>query len=226
MKRLFLFILLLLMANGFANAEKGCVIGNSTVAAYAGQKSIAYYLLTAPDIAQGVTVDSLAYPGHTIVQQQTLFLASANKSNYDWIVVEIGLNDLKPSESAATALGQYQALVDSINVYKKAGAKLILSTMIPCKARLLNLYGATDGLVSYQKWLDMNTAIMGSGANAITGADYTINTHTAVLNDGSGNLAAKYDTGDGIHENNAARIIIAYYWSALLKSAGFMRSGF
>ena len=81
--------------------------------------------------------------------------------------------------------------------------------MIPCKARLLSLYGATQGAVSYQKWLDLNESLAGLGPNPITGVDGRITAHEPLMNDGSGNLLAAYDLGDGIHPNAAGRQINA-----------------
>ena len=121
-----------------------------------------------------------------------------------------------PSESAASALARYQTLVNDINT-SSPQAKVILGTMTPCRQRLINVYGAVDGLVSYQKWLDMNEAIKGNGANAITGADATAYAHTDLLNDGNGNLKPEYEIVglvDHIHENSAGRLIVAESWMA------------
>jgi hypothetical protein len=84
--------------------------------------------------------------------------------------------------------------------------------MNPCKQRMIDLYGAVNGLVAYQKWLDMNEAIRGEGANALTGMDATVTGHTDAMNDGSGNLAAAYDIGDHIHENEAGRELVSVWW--------------
>ena len=58
----------------------------------------------------------------------------------------------------------------------------------------------------------MITAIKGNGSTPITGVDFRVSHHTSLLDDGSGNLAAIYDIGDHIHENNAGRQIIARVW--------------
>lgn len=186
------------------------VIGDSTVASYLSQTAIA----TLFNASGNFTMIDVSHPGDTIAQQKTLYdaLTVGNKRFMRYVVVQIGLNDLVPSESAATALGRYQALINDINAIKGAGTKILLVTMNPCKQRLIDVYGATDGLVSYQKWLDMNEAIRGNGANAVTGASGYVDSHTTALNDGNGNLKAEYDMGDHIHENNAARQIIANAW--------------
>lgn len=188
----------------------GCCIGDSTVAAYAGGTAVASLLFNQTEITKGYSCTNLAVPGHTINQQLTVWNAFANKLDMDWIVVQIGLNDLNPADSLSSALGCYQNLINTINSTKRAGAKILLATMIPCKERLFDLY-TTNGEISYQKWLSINDAIMG-GINSITSVDHRINEHTSLLNDGNGNLLPQYDTGDHIHENTAAREIIASVW--------------
>jgi hypothetical protein len=186
------------------------IVGDSTVATYApffGVKDYLYPSVSVTDVSAG---------GNTILQQNTAFnaLASGVKSAFNYVFVQTGLNDSLPAESAATALGRYQTLINDINTASPS-AFIVVGTMTPCKQRLIDGYGAVNGLVSYQKWLDMNEAIKGNGVNAITGVDARAYAHTDLLNDGNGNLAAPYDThADGlhIHENNAGRQIVADSW--------------
>jgi len=186
-----------------------CCIGDSTIALYLTVNSpIAYFLR-----ATG-TITDIAHAGDTIAQQKTLYdaLSSGTKSGFNYVFVQVGLNDLDPAESAATALARYQGLIDDINT-NSPSAKVVCGTMNPCKQRLIDVYGAVNGPIAYQKWLDMNTAITGSGPNAITGVDQVVTRHTTQLNDGSGNLASAYDLGDHIHENNDGRGIVASSWN-------------
>lgn len=190
----------------------GLALGDSTVAAYAGQNSVTSYLYTSDQLSNGWTVNDVAVPGHTIAQQKTVYLSTASRSTVDYTIAEVGLNDLNPAEAASVAIARLQDLVDTINTNKKVGSLTIISTMTPARQRLIDVYGAINGPLSYQKWLDMNNAIKGLGSTPITGVDYRISNHTPLLDDGVGNLAAIYDTGDHIHENNAARQIIARVW--------------
>lgn len=206
-------------------ASKGLIIGNSTITAYLGYTEVGVYVFTTADTAAGSTYFNQAVPGHTISDQLTVYRADGNKSTYDWIIVEIGLNDLSISNSAATTLGAYQRLIDTIRLYSKAGAKILVSAMTPCRQRLDTLYGGTNGPLSYQKWIDMNYAIMGGGSNKITGVDYRINDHVAKLSDGDGRLLWYYEgPGDHIHENNAGRQVIGLTWRKALNDLGFLRS--
>jgi lysophospholipase L1-like esterase len=202
--------------------SKGCIIGNSTIAPYLGQNGIDFYLLSIRDIQNGNSCVNLAVPGHTINQQLLLWESDKNKKLYDWIIIEIGLNDLDPKETANIALERYQNMVNTIYSQKKSSAKIILSAMTPARQRLINLYGSKDGNLSYQKWLNMNSAIMGNGDKRITGCDYRIGTHSELLNDGNGNLALIYDMGDQVHENNSGRRIIAAVWKTMLYTIGYL----
>lgn len=193
---------------------RGIALGDSTIAAYLGTNPVMDYVDTA------LTKTTLAAPGDTINQQRAAFVASSLRDDARWAVAQIGLNDLDPAEAASVAIARLQTLVDVMNVYTRPATKIFISKMIPCRTRLINLYGGTNGPIAYQKWLDMNDAIAGLGATPITGVDGRITAHEPLMNDGSGNLAAIYDTGDGIHPNNAGREVIGNAWEDALRSAG------
>lgn len=188
------------------------VIGDSTVSAYSGNNAVFSYL------PYSKAPISVATPGETIAQQKTRWdaLTAAQYRAMSAVFIQVGLNDLDPAESAATALGRLQSLVTKIRADLPLASPIVIATMIPCRARLIAVYGGTNGPVAYAKWLAMNDAIAGNGGSAITGVEYRVTSHTAALNDGSGNLAAAYDTGDSIHPNNAGRQVIASAWAALL----------
>lgn len=189
-------------------------LGDSTIAAYASQNNV-------PDYITGIGESfNFAVPGQTIAQQQARWNALTDYTPYRAVIVQVGLNDMNPAESAATALARLQSCINDVNSRKPAGCPTIISKMTPAKARWLALYGGTNGPIAQQKWLDMNDAIAGNGGNAITGVDARITSHVPLLDDGSGNLAAAYDTGDGIHENNAGRQIVATAWQTTLQSLG------
>ena len=191
------------------------VLGDSTITAYLAQNAVASYL------PYSKTLISTATPGDTIANQRTKWnaLNGALKMSMAAVFAQIGLNDLTPGESAATALGRLQSLVTAIRADIPASSPILIGTMTPCRQRLIDVYGGVDGPTSYAKWLAMNDAIAGNGGSAITGVEYRATAHTATLNDGSGNLASGYEisgTNDHIHENNAGRQIVANSWAALL----------
>ncbi|MFA6459519.1 MAG: SGNH/GDSL hydrolase family protein [Candidatus Paceibacterota bacterium] len=202
-------------------SSKGTILGDSTIAAYLGYNGVDTYLLSGSDAILGTIINNQAVAGHTINQQKAVWDSDPNKTEYDWIIVEVGLNDVKYTETNAIVLARYQALIDDINSTKKPTAIVIVATMVPVRQRLIDLYGVTNGLTAYSQWQNMNTAIMGGGANAITGVQYRVNAHTAALSDGNGNLAAVYNHGDNIHENNVGRAIIANALRQALNQAGY-----
>lgn len=132
-----------------------------------------------------------------------------------WVVIQLGLNDLLPSEAASVAIARLQDLVNTVR--SKIGMRpLLIGKMLPCKQRLIDVYGLTNGPIAQQKWVDINNAIAGEGPTPITGVDYRIAEHVPLLDDGNGNLKAEYDSGDHIHENLAGRQIIATAWKKAL----------
>jgi len=136
----------------------------------------------------------ISAPGATIAQNKTRW--GTNKGDdMDAVYFQSGLNDLGMSSSALIAA--YQDMVDTIRLSLTTGQKIIIGTMIPC-----NRSGD-------QQWVDLNDAILGLGSTPITGVDGRIDTVNTALNNGSNGLAAIYDVGDGLHENNAGRQIIA-----------------
>jgi len=201
----------------------GLILGDSTIATYAGGTQVADFLYTERQVSDGWTATSIAYPGHTITQQKNTYLATGNRSTVDFTIVQIGLNDLlNPPETTSVVIARLQDLIDTINANKKVGSLVIVSTMNPIKQRLIDSYGTENGLISQQQFLDINNATKGFGPTPITGVDYRISKHTSLLDDGNGNLASIYDTGDHVHENNAARQIIAHVWRDSLAELGLL----
>lgn len=198
----------------------GAVLGDSTAAAYVGYIAVADYVPSALDREYGRTITSLADPGDTVAQQKTAWIADANKAQYDWIIVQIGLNDVGYTLPDATIIGRVQDLVDQINTDKKAGAKLIIATMTPAHQRWIDLFGAVNGPTAHAQWAAVNEAIKGNGATPVTWVDSRLSAHTDALGDVDGYLLPAYDHGDHIHENNPGRQVIAAVWHSGLVSLG------
>jgi len=199
-----------------APGTRGVAVGDSTIAAYLGTNPVMDYVDTT------LTKTTLADPGDTINDQRIVFASSLLRDDARWAVAQIGLNDLDPAEAASVAIARLQTLVDVMNLYTRPATKIFISKMIPCRTRLINLYGGTNGPIAYAKWQAMNDAIAGLGPTPITGVDGRITAHEPLMNDGSGNLAAIYDTGDGIHPNNAGREVIGNAWEDALRGAGLI----
>ena len=192
----------------------GCALGDSTIASYGEASGVPVpSLLRSGGICKNQFIKCLAIGGATIAEQETAWDNFTLKSDLRWVVIQIGLNDIDPDEAASLAIGRIQDLVDAVNLTKPDGCLVYIATMIPCYARMVTRYGAgAPADASYAKWQDMNEAIRGEGGTPITGVDGRIYEHTIEMDDGSGNLAAPYDSGDGIHPNNDGRQVIANAW--------------
>lgn len=213
--------------NSLSNASKiskGLISGDSTIASYLGQSAVASYLVLPADLSLGNSITDISVPGHTIAQQKSAWLALSDKNTYDYVIVQIGLNDVGFTESNATVIARLQDYINSINSNKKASCKVIIGTMTPAKQRWIDLYGETNGATAQSQWIAINEAIKGNGSNPITGAASRVYEHTEAISDMYKNLAAPYDMGDHIHESNLARIVIANAHRKALNELFFLKS--
>lgn len=155
---------------------------------------------------------SIAVAGETINQQLTRWNSYSNKASLDYVVIQVGLNDLHYTNVLSDVTTRYQNLVNAITPY----CDVYVACMLPCKQRWINLYGATNGAISQTLWSGLNSFIM----TGVTGVAGRINSHVALLDDGLGNLNSIYQVvpPDQIHENNAGRQIIADAWIAVIPS--------
>ena len=179
-----------------------CMIGDSTVSELttpAHAWNIDKFM-----IANFVAVN-LAYAGSTIEQQQNSFIATP-AVEYDAVIIMIGLNDTY--SSIPDTITKYQNLINTVRGVVGSLKKIIISTMIP------------NNRVAYVSYAALNEAILGNGATPIIGVDARINMQDTVLNAGNGTLSSIYDLGDGTHENDAGRQIIANLFDAKLLELG------
>ena len=193
------------------------ILGDSTIVGYAGQSAVTEFIFSSH------VASNLAIPGNTIAQQKTAWQsANVNAQNSAYVVVQVGLNDLSPAEAASTAIARLQDLINTIRGTVGPSVPIFISKMIPCRQRLIDIYGATNGPIAQQKWVDMNEAIAGYGPAPVTGVDGRIVSHVPLMSDANGNLLAIYDTGDGIHPNNAGRIVNANAISSFVYQYGIV----
>lgn len=192
-------------------------IGDSTIAAYAGGTAVLFLMA-------GVSPITIARPGNTIAQQRAEWVAtySVTKLAQKAVFVQVGLNDVAASGTAATRIAALQSFINLIRSEVSLTCKIYVSKMTPCRQRWIDVYGAVNGPIAQSMWADMNDAIAGTGPTPITGVDGRITSHVPLMDDGSGNLAAAYDTGDHIHPNTAGRQINADAWRAQLVADGLL----
>ena len=217
--------------SAYTGALSIVMLGTSTMADYSGYNGVHKYMATGCDSAQGVTITNKAVPGDSIKGQLEDIVADPNRATYDVFILELGLNDLDSANwTLAQSLTQYQLLIDTIRSFKKSTAIIVLGTMTPCYSRLITVYGGTNGLKNYNKWNDLNYAVLGGnpghGGFALQRVDGRTGQHTLELTGfpiASPNkiLATYYDIGDGVHTNNYARKKVANSYRRLLSSPQF-----
>ncbi|RST30168.1 SGNH/GDSL hydrolase family protein [Sphingomonas ginkgonis] len=200
-------------------APSAMSLGDSTIAVYNTYGSV---LRSYVDTTLAKT--DLAVAGNTIAQQRAALDASSAAAGAVWLVIQVGHNDLDSTlKSTLQLITEYQSLVDAARAKMAPGAKILAAKLTPAKLRYMAAY--PDGAASQQMAMDLNASIAGTpnpGFPAITGVDGRITSHYDSLNDGSGNLAAAYDSGDHIHENGDGRAIIGAAWTAALNALGVL----
>lgn len=214
--------------------SSGLIIGTSIDTTYPSANfRVDSFLITKTDSAVGNTVKMQARPGSTILQQESIYLADANKATYDWIDFRLGANDVGDTTTYPTVqslVDAYQKLVDTVSATKKTSCKILLSAETPALSRYITLYGATIGTKIWTRLSQLNESVMGGTLGGIytkiTGVQYRENYGFKYLDDGNGNLAVPYDTSSldaGIHPNNAGKKMMAYGLRKALNQMGFLK---
>lgn len=145
---------------------------------------------------------TLALPGVGITQMVDKWntLTYSLQMSYEYIFIMAGSNHyLDSMPNFATV---YQAFVNQLKL-DAPQAKVIVCTIPPCRGNV----NWTEP--RYANWLLFNEAIMGNGANPITGADGVCYLHTDDLGDANDYLLSAYDIGDKLHLNDAGYTILA-----------------
>jgi lysophospholipase L1-like esterase len=168
---------------------KICLIGDSTMQ----ETKIWLHPQT-----KAVITDLSISGGDTAGQKAAwLALSEAARLDFDYVLIQIGLNDLGiGGKTSAQLIPLIQDLFDTVKGDIKSTSKIISSTMTPCRESI--------GETAYPYWLTVNEAYRGEGASAFV-ADLYCNYHTDKLNDGNGNLAPALDDGSHIHAISLGR---------------------
>lgn len=176
-------------------------LGDSTMAASYGQVSVASQMSYSNSFVDNSVGSS------TIAAQKALLLNTASdKTNA--VLIMVGLNNLM--QTAESLITEYQDLVNTARGIIGSNGKIIIATMIPCHFNLSVQY------------ITLNNAIRGNGPTPITGVNGVVDTTATALNAGDGTLAAIYGIGDGLHENDLGRIIVAALFDAQLTANGII----
>jgi lysophospholipase L1-like esterase len=200
------------------NPSVGIIFGTSIEASFLSQDSVVKYLLSACDSANGSTCRSLATPNDTIMGQMNKYLALATKTGFNYGIFSIGLNDVSPTMSFTTVISKYQTFIDTFRFFNPT-AIIYVCKMSP------------EGVAfpTYvTNWTRTNNAILGgtgNGITALTRYDRRITDNSFELDNGAGALADGYNFQDGLHPNNAGKIIIANAFKRALRADGFLTCG-
>lgn len=126
--------------------RRGCYSGDSTVADFlvnsVAGTAVSDLLLTDEQLQNGYQCYSIATPNDTIAQQRTAWNALTSHSQYDWIILQVGLNDMNPAEAASVAIARMQAYIDDIRA-DAPNIVIIMAAMNPARARWDTLYGVS-----------------------------------------------------------------------------------
>lgn len=122
-------------------------------------------------------------------------------------VIMIGINNLDGADSASDAAVKLQSLVDAVRSGIPAGAKIVLSYIVP---------NANTKVAEYLE------DIAGTGPDAITGVDAVCSSFYARLFDGTHGIKQTLQQGDDLHPNSAGRAFIATAWRASLHGLGLL----
>lgn len=177
------------------------VIGDSTIAGYPSYPRLSTYFT----VESGYTLSDIAKPGDTIKGQLNLWneLDTTTKQNLNFIFCQIGLNDI--DETIETFRVDYKNLIAKIR-QDAPNAMLVISTMLPCKARWKTLY-PNDWEAAQARWESANEDIK----SGYYDCDRIAYLHTDALSL-YGDLRPEYDHGDHIHEKPDGGKIIVFSW--------------
>lgn len=207
---------LFMLSSAHRGPPRLAAIGDSTVAEYPSSEYPAV-----ASLLNGVIATTLAVPGQTIAQQKAVWLAFEPKTDFDIIVVQIGLNDMSPDIPLKETVRQLQQLIDAVNHTKRPKAIIAIAQMNPARGRWATVYKDKIELV-FTKWNELNRSIAGQGPMPIRGVDVRVGAHVRELSTPSGALKVEYDRlHDGIHPDAQARRVVACAWADALRNAGF-----
>lgn len=147
---------------------------------------------------------------------QTGLTASVCRDNYlsyiAWhpevttVTVICGVNSLIAGDSGASIMTTLQQIFDDA---RARGLKLKIGTILPWAAY------ASSSAPKQTETTNLNTALLNYCSTYSAQGVSCVNFFTSSLNDGSGNLAATYDSGDHIHPNAAGGVYMETLWRAV-----------
>lgn len=188
------------------NRGEAVMLGDSLTSAYSPYTAAGAWIYTLAESRARSGIISYSFPGNKVEDQQAKWDAGTQKGRaaIKWVFILCGINNLAgAAEPAATVAGRLNTLIADINAANPT-AKVIVCPMLPA----LNGVGATV----WAQALELNNDIAGTGPNPIVGSNLLIMPYVKELDAGwiasgvvNGILDLSFDSGDGLHGNDAAR---------------------
>lgn len=167
-------------------------IGDSLTATAPSRANVAWSHEIETD--DGHVCGNAADGGSSISAISSQYTSSIKNKGYDACVIMGGINDIRSDATAAAIWVTYEALIDEVIA---DGLDCIVCTTLPFG----NDAAWTAGR---QAELDSLNAFIRGKAGIILAE-----THDAIEDPGTDNIDAAYDSGDGLHINQAGNTVIA-----------------
>lgn len=149
-------------------------------------------------------------PGQVVSGNLAALPGLLTTNSPDAVFIEVGPND--SSDTAATTLASFQASVSGmVALAKAAGLPVVVTTPSP---RAASIATTTTRLRTNQfaQWIRL-----WGQSNGVAVADF----HATLIDPTTGDLSSSYDSGDGIHPNDAGHSLLAQVASsAMLRVMG------
>lgn len=168
------------------------------------------------------TYHKFAAPSQNIAYMLTLWnaLSDEDQQSFDYIFMEVGVNDFSPSISpVGTLMPKIQNLVTTLRNEGKSELKIVCNVFSPVKGNWDVTYTEEEVSQLVGDWDDMNEAMNGSGGYALTGADQIINDHIDIICENYALKDGYFNTSplDMLHPNRAGMDIVADIWNKYLR---------
>lgn len=198
---------------------RGIVLGDSVTAGWEKGPPVGVAFPSVAQRSAGYLSFALSEPAATVADQLGAWQVSSyrGRSSLQWVIVQLGLNDIHNGQTAAQIVTSLQTLVDDI-ASSTPNARILIGQMTPGRT-----YWNNAALNQIE--LDVNNSIMGvAGAiPIITGiAASADRISMADLDDGTGALKTIYDVGDQLHPNTAGRLVMGAAYRARLVALGLL----
>jgi hypothetical protein len=188
-------------------------MGDSTTAVSSLLEAAAYELYTPAQWWTRPGIANLAAPGAVVADMKTRWQnfncdTLRGQAGVKAFIYLIGVNDITAGTSSSTILAAIQDLRNTCHS-DNPSAMHIVGAITPCHAFL--------SAPQYAVWQSVN-----AGLSGLTGFSAVVNSYVTAIGAGPDNLAPAYDYGDGLHPNNAARIVMAAAFKTALQGLSLL----